>query len=80
MEKEEFNNLVLHGFDVEFNYKDIFYMISTYESNGKTYISLANNNCWHTDFDNIEDLDNFILIDKSVLEIISELPEEEIYY
>lgn len=80
MEKEEFNNLVLHGFDVEFNYKDIFYSITIGEEDGSSYFFLANEKKWYVKFDNIEDLDNYILIDKTVLKIISELPEEEIYY
>lgn len=55
-------------------------MISIYDDNGKSVISLANENHWYVEFINIDDLDNYLLIDKSVSNIVNELPDEEIYY
>ncbi len=80
MNKEEFNNLVIHGFDVEFNYKNVFYSISIGDLDGKTYFFLANEDKWYVKFKTIQELDEYILIDKTILQIISEIPEEEIYY
>ncbi len=84
MSIEKFNKLILSNFDVSFNYKDVYYMISTYDDNGKSIISLANENHRYIEFINIDDLDNYldnyILIDKSVSNIINELTDEDIYY
>lgn len=80
MKLEDFNKLVLGNYDFSFNYKEIYYMISTYEENGKNYISLANENKWFVDFESIDDLDLYVLIDKPMAEIISCLSEEDIYW
>ncbi len=80
MNKTEFNDLVIHGFDVEFNYKDVFYSITIGDVDGKTYFILANEYKWNVKFETIEELNEYVLIDKTVVEIISELDEEEIFY
>lgn len=80
MTKEVFNDLIKHGFDVEFNYKDVFYSITIGEIKGVSYYFLANENKWHVKFNTIEELDNYLLIDKKIVEILSELSEEEIFY
>ena len=80
MEIEKFNKLVLGNFDVSFNYKDIYYEISTYDKNGKTIISLANENKWFTEFENVIELDNYILVDRKVSDIINNLKDDEIFY
>lgn len=80
MEIEKFNKLVLSNFDVSFNYKDVYYEISTYEKENKDIISLADENHWYVEFDDINDLDNYILIDKKISEIITMLSKEDIYY
>ena len=80
MEIEKFNKLVLGNFDVSFNYNDIFYEISTYDKDGKTIISLANENKWFTEFENVIELDDYILVDKKVSEIINDLKDDEIFY
>jgi len=80
MGKEEFNNLVIHGFDVEFNYKDVFYSITTGEIEGILFFFLANENKWNIKFTTIQELDDYLLFDKKIVDIISELPEDEIFY
>ena len=80
MSKTEFNDLVIHGFDVEFNYKDVFYSITIGDVDGKTYFLLSNEFKWYVKFNTIEELNEYVLIDKTVVEIISELDEEEIFY
>ncbi len=80
MNKTKFNDLVIHGFDVEFNYKDVFYSITIGDVDGKTYFLLANEFKWYVKFNTIEELNEYVLIDKTVVEIISELNEEEIFY
>ena len=80
MNKEEFDNLVIHGFDVEFNYKNIFYSITIGNIDGDVYFFLANENKWHVKFKTIKDLNEYVLVDKTIIEIISELPEDEIFY
>ena len=80
MNKTKFNDLVIHGFDVEFNYKDVFYSITIGDVDGKTYFLLANEFKWYVKFNTIEELNEYVLIDKTVVEIISELDEEEIFY
>ena len=42
MSKTEFNDLIIQGFDVEFNYKDVFYSITIGAVDGKTYFLLSN--------------------------------------
>jgi hypothetical protein len=80
MNKEEFNNLVIHGFDVEFNYKNVFYSITIGEKDGDSYFFLANEYKWYVKFKTIQELNEYVLIDKTIIQIISELPEEEIFY
>ena len=80
MEIEKFNKLVLGNFDVSFNYKDIYYEISTYDKNGKIIISLAYENKWFTEFENVIELDNYILVDRKVSDIINNLKDDEIFY
>ena len=79
MSTQKFNELILSNFDVSFNYQDVFYMISTYDGNGKSIISLANENHWYVEFINIDNSDKYILIDKSVFDIINELTDKDIY-
>lgn len=64
MSKDKFNNLVICGFDVEFNYKEIFCSITLGEIGGRTYFFLTNENKWNIKFEKIEELDEYILIDK----------------
>ena len=80
MSKTEFNDLIIQGFDVEFNYKDVFYSITIGDVDGKTYFLLSNEFKWYVKFNTIEELNEYVLIDKTVVEIISELNEEEIFY
>ena len=77
---EEFNNLVTSNFDIGFNYKDIYYEISSYEKEENNIISLADENKWFVEFTNVDQLDNYILIDKKIKDIIFDLQEDEIYY
>lgn len=77
----EFINLVKSGFDVSFNYNDVFYTISLIEENGneKKY-GIGSNNGFTADFDDVESIPDFVLQDKKIEEIILHLKEEEIFY
>ena len=80
MDKQEFDNLVIHGFDIEFNYKDIFYSITSGKIEGVQYFFLANEKKWNVKFTSIQELDDYILFDKRIVDIISGLSEKDIFY
>lgn len=78
---DEFMDLVSRGFDVSFNYKDVFYTISLIadDDNGKKY-GIGSDNGFTADFDSIESIPLFVIDDKTIEEIVSQLSEEEIFY
>lgn len=81
MQIDDFMNLIQNGFDVSFNYKDVFYTISLIEENdyGNKY-GIGSDNGFVADFNSLDEIPKFVLDDKSIKDIISNLPEEEIYY
>lgn len=81
MQIDDFMNLIQNGFDVSFNYKDVFYTISLIEENdyGNKY-GIGSDNGFVADFNSLDEIPEFVLDDKSIKDIISNLPEEEIYY
>ena len=76
-----FLDLIKRGFDVSFNYKDVFYTISLIadDENGRKY-GIGSDNGFTADFESLESIPDFILDDKPIKAIISELHEEEIFY
>ena len=81
MRIDEFINLIKSGFDVSFNYNDVFYTISLIDENGndKKY-GIGSDNGFTADFDDVESIPEFVLQDKKIKDIIANLKEEELFY
>lgn len=80
MSKEKFHKLLLMGFDIEFDFNEAFYSITTFEDNNSIRFSVANNKKWCKEVDNIEEVDNCLIGEKRLIEIIESIPDEEICY
>lgn len=81
MQIDNFIKLVKQGFDVSFNYKDVFYTISLLdEKDGIKKYGIGSDTGFTADFDSIDSISDFILEDKTIREIVTELNEEEIFY
>ncbi len=81
MQIDNFINLIKSGFDVSFNYKDVFYTISLIDEDetGKKY-GIGSDNGFTADFESIESIPTFVLEDKQIKDIISDLKDEEIFF
>jgi len=81
MQINDFISLIKQGFDVSFNYKNVFYTISIIsdENNVKKY-GLGSDDNFTYNFESIDNIADFIIDDKSIKEILSELTEEEVFY
>lgn len=81
MQIDEFINLIKSGFDVSFNYNDVFYTISLIDENEyeKKY-GIGSDNGFTADFDDIESIPEFVLQDKKIKDIIMDLKEDKIFY
>ncbi len=81
MRIDEFINLIKSGFDVSFNYNDVFYTISLIDENGNDKIyGIGSDNGFTVDFDDVESIPEFVLQDKKIKDIIANLKEEELFY
>ncbi len=81
MRIDEFINLIKSGFDVSFNYNDVFYTISLIdEDNDKRKYGIGSDNGFRADFDDTKSIPEFFLQDKKIKDIIENLNEEEIFY
>lgn len=78
---DNFLDLISRGFDVSFNYKEAFYTISLIsdDENGRKY-GIGSDNGFMADFESLESIPDFILDDKTIRDIVSALPEEEVFY
>lgn len=78
---DNFLDLISRGFDVSFNYKEVFYTISLIsdDENGRKY-GIGSDNGFMADFESLESIPDFILDDKKIRDIVSALPEEEAFY
>ncbi|MDY6071156.1 MAG: hypothetical protein SPJ80_07010 [Bacilli bacterium] len=78
---DNFLDLISRGFDVSFNYKEVFYIISLIsdDENGRKY-GIGSDNGFMADFESLESIPDFILDDKKIRDIVSALPEEEVFY
>ena len=81
MQIDDFLNLIKKGFDVSFNYKDVFYTISVIDENetGKKY-GIGSDNNYKADFESLESISDFLLEDKKIKDIIYDLKDEEIFF
>ena len=81
MQIDNFLKLIKSGFDVSFNYKDVFYTISLIDEdeNGKKY-GIGSDNGFIADFESLESIPDFVLDDKKIKDIISNLNDEEIFF
>lgn len=77
---DKFLDLISRGFDVSFNYKEVFYTISLIsdDENGRKY-GIGSDNGFMADFESLESIPDFILDDKTIRDIVSALPEEVFY-
>lgn len=78
---DNFLDLISRGFDVSFNYKEVFYTISLIsdDENGRKY-GIGSDNGFMADFESLESIPDFILDDKKIRDIVSALSEEEVFY
>jgi hypothetical protein len=81
MQIDNFLNLIKSGFDVSFNYKDVFYTISLIDEdeNGKKY-GIGSDNGFTADFESLESIPDFILDDKKIKDIVLDLNDEDIFF
>lgn len=77
----DFLDLISRGFDVSFNYKDVFYTVSLIaeDGNGRKY-GIGSDNGFAADFESLKSIPEFVLDGKKIKEIISELPTDEVFY
>lgn len=68
---DNFLDLISRGFDVSFNYKEVFYTISLIsdDENGRKY-GIGSDNGFMADFESLESIPDFIL-DEKKLETLS---------
>lgn len=78
---DNFLDLISRGFDVSFNYKEVFYTISLIsdDENGRKY-GIGSDNGFMADFESLESIPDFILDNKTIRDIVCALPEEEVFY
>ena len=81
MQIDNFINLIKSGFDVSFNYKDVFYTISLIDEDetGKKY-GIGSDNGFTADFETLESIPDFVLDDKQIEDIIANLKNEEVFF
>ena len=81
MQIDKFIQLIRQGFDVSFNYKDVFYTISLLSDNdGAKKYGIGSDNDFTYDFESIDDIPSFVLDGETISSIVEKLSEEEIYY
>ena len=81
MQIDNFINLIKSGFDVSFNYKDVFYTISLIDEDetGKKY-GIGSDNGFTADFETLESIPDFVLDDKMIKDIINDLNDEAVFF
>lgn len=77
MRIDSFMNLIKSGFDVSFNYKDVFYTISLID---EMKYGIGSDNGFKADFDSFESIPNFLLNGKRIKDIVANLDDEEVFY
>ncbi|MCQ2741854.1 MAG: hypothetical protein MJ239_00940 [Bacilli bacterium] len=76
-----FLKLISQGFDVSFNYKDVFYTISAIdERDGDKKYGLGSDNVFTADFESLDSIRSFVIIDKTIEDIVSSVSDNEIFY
>jgi len=78
---DKFIYQIKSGFDVSFNYKDVFYTISLIDEDetGKKY-GIGSDNGFTADFETLESIPDFVLDDKKIKDIVLDLNDEEIFH
>ncbi len=81
MQIDNFINLIKSGFDVSFNYKDVFYTISLIdEDETRKKYGIGSDNGFTADFETLESIPDFVLDDKKIKDIVLDLKDEEIFF
>jgi len=78
---DKFIYQIKSGFDVSFNYKDVFYTISLIDEDEslKKY-GIGSDNGFTADFETLESIPDFVLDDKKIKDIVLDLNDEEIFH
>lgn len=82
MHINDFINLISSGFDVSFNFRDVFYTISLIKDDkkqGKVY-GIGADNGFKADFESLDSIPYFTLDGTPIKNIVGALPDEEIFY
>ena len=81
MSISSFMNLIKCGFDVSFNYKNVFYTISLLQddSQNRKY-GIGGDNGFAYDFESLESIPDYILDGKSIKDIVAQLKKEEVFF
>lgn len=81
MQIDNFINLIKSGFDVSFNYKDVFYTISLIdEDESRKKYGIGSDNGFTADFESLESIPDFVLDDKKIKDIVLDLNDEDIFF
>lgn len=81
MHIDDFLKLISHGFDVSFNYKDVFYTISVInERNGEREYGIGSDNGIKADFESLDSIRSFVISDKTIEDIVDTLSEDDLFY
>lgn len=80
MDINEFDDLLIRGFDMEFTYKSTFYSITKGVLNEKIVYSIADNKGWYIMVDSIAEVNDYVVDNKKLKNIIETIPEEEMCY
>jgi len=81
MEIKKFKDLLIHGFDIEFNIDDVFYSFTKAEVNNEVKYYIGNeNHTEHSAFLTVEEMLDYKINNVSLLKIIESTSEDEISY
>lgn len=81
MEIKKFKDLLIRGFDIEFNIDDVFYSFTKAELNDEVRYYIGNENYTeHSSFLNVEEMLNYKINNVLLSKIIESTNEDEIYY
>ena len=81
MNYDNFIKLISSGFDVSFNYKEVFYTISLIEDNRNIRkYGIGSDNGFKADFETLDSVATFVLEDKKIKDIVEDLKDEEVFY
>lgn len=77
-----FIDYIAAGFDVSFNYADVFYTISVVgkKSDGTRIFGIGGDNGFASDFESLESIPDFSLDGRTIRDIVESIPDEDIFW